>query len=157
MASSSPPRNAPFGEWKTPKRAEIRALGHIKGLSIHRIAEVTGVPCSSVCHIINFADPWRARVIRNRRHHIISEQQLRHLIHHLRTNWRTRCLPLVPLAKECDIKASKSTIQRVLAKAGYHRCVACPRPFINKKQQNKCLKFAQEYIDLDEDVLRWVI
>jgi len=157
MASSSPPRNAPFGEWKTPKRAEIRALGRIKGLSIRRIAEVTGVPRSSVCRIINFAGPRRARATRNGRRHIISERQLRRLIRRLRTNWRTRCLPLVPLAKECDIKASKSTIQRVLAKAGYHRCVACPRPFINKKQQNKRLKFAQEHIDLDEDVLRRVI
>ena len=149
MASSSPPRNAPFGEWKTPKCAEIRALGRIKGLSIRRIAEVTGVPRSSVCRV---PDVRERRVmegaISSANGNFVTSYVVYGLIGVLAA-YRSYLLQ-----RNAISKASKSTIQRVLAKAGYHRCVACPRPFINKKQQNKRLKFAQEHIDLDEDVLR---
>jgi hypothetical protein len=37
------------------------------------------------------------------------------------------------------------TIRRALKKAGYRRCIACPRPFINAKAAKKRLAFARKY------------
>jgi len=45
----------------------------------------------------------------------------------------------------CKVEASESTIRRALKRAGYRRCVACPRPFINARQAKQYVVFARRY------------
>jgi hypothetical protein len=44
-----------------------------------------------------------------------------------------------------NIPASARTIRRELRKAGYRRCIACPRPFISRAQAKKRLSFAYKH------------
>jgi hypothetical protein len=44
-----------------------------------------------------------------------------------------------------NIQASARTIRRELRKAGYRRCIACPRPFILRAQAKKRLAFAYKH------------
>ena len=131
--AATPPRNPPFGEWKTPKRAEIQALKRQFGMSIRQISAITDVPFNSVARILRFNGPRRSRLTRTRRLKIITIRCLRRLICKLQLGWYTRRMSLLVLARTCSIRGSRRTIQRALQKAGYYRCVACRRLFINIK------------------------
>ncbi|OCK91499.1 uncharacterized protein K441DRAFT_574815, partial [Cenococcum geophilum 1.58] len=43
------------------------------------------------------------------------------------------------LIKQLDLKALRYTLSRALQRHGYYRCIACRRPFISNKQQQKRL------------------
>ena len=126
-------------------------------LSNRQISKLTGVPRSTVGDIIRSKSPRRVGIGRQGPKNKITNRIARRLIRLLRTNWRTRCLPFERLLKEANIDVSPSTAQRALAKRGYHRCVACPRPFITRKQQKKRLQFALEHIHWAIEVLQRVI
>jgi hypothetical protein len=150
-------RNGTTGEWKTPTRVRVRAMYADQHMSIRQIEKSTGVPRSTVARMIHFQGPRRVRLGRSGPRFKISKRLLRRLIRKLRSGWRGRTLSLIQLGKACGIEQSESTIRRALAKQGYHRCVACPRPFINRKQQKRRLQFARSHIDWILDVLKRVI
>ena len=49
------------------------------------------------------------------------------------------------LAKELGIQASEATIRRALRKAGFRRCVACPKPLISWISRRKRFRWAREH------------
>jgi len=154
---SSSPRHGDFGEWKTPTRVRVLDAHTDQHLSNRQISKLTGVPRSTVGDIIRSGNPRRVGSGRKGAKHKVTERIARRLIRLLRTNWRTRCLPFKQLLIEANIDLSPSTARRALAKRGYRRCVACPRPFITQKQQKRRLQFAIEHIYWTIEVLRRVI
>ena len=142
---NTPPRNPPNGEWKTPKRAEVRALYATGLYTQEEFKERTGVPQQSVSQIVRFSGPRRARSTRTGRPRILTKHEVRRLIGCLQKGWKGRRLSYKQLATKCGIRASEATIRRPLKEKGYRRCIACPRPFINKKQQKKRYMFAKRY------------
>ena len=138
------PRNPPNGEWKIPKRAEVRSLYAIGQFTQEEVKERIGVPQQSVSRIVKFSGSRRARPTRTGRPRILSKHDVRRLIGCLLKGWRERRFNYKRLAAECRIQASEATIRRVLKEKGYRRCIACPRPFINIKQQKQRYQFAKE-------------
>ena len=99
ITTMSSPRAQPFGEWNTPKRAEIRALRQQTTISIREIGRVTGVPFTTVARILKFDSARTARPTRTGRPPIISNRDIRHLIRELQSGWSSRKLSLTALAR----------------------------------------------------------
>ncbi|PMD39605.1 hypothetical protein L207DRAFT_512616 [Hyaloscypha variabilis F] len=52
-------------------------------------------------------------------------------------NWSTRRLTFEQVRTQLGIEASARTIRRELRRAGYRRCIACPRPYISHRRSDE--------------------
>jgi hypothetical protein len=75
----------------------------------------------------------------------MSVREIRQCIRHILRDWSTRRLTFEQVRTQLGIEASTRTIRRELRRAGYRRYIACPRPYISRKQAKKRLGFALEY------------
>jgi len=66
-------------------------------------------------------------------------------IRHISRDWSTRRLTFEQVRTQLSILASARTIRRELRCVGYRRCIACPWPYISRKQAKKRLGFALEH------------
>jgi Transposase len=72
----------------------------------------------------------------------MSVREIRRCIRHISRDWSTRRMSFERVKAQLGVKASARTIRRELRRAGYRRCIACPRPYISRKQAKKRLDFA---------------
>lgn len=126
-------------------------------MSLREISRVTGVPFKSVQNIIKSGSARRSQKGRTGRPPKLSPRDVRRLIFEAGRSWDTRRMSLTALAADVEIEASRNTIKKALASVGYHRCVACRRPFINKKQQKQRLQWAKDHIKWNGEVWYRVI
>jgi hypothetical protein len=138
---SSPPQKKENGEYSTPARAKIRALSAI-GFSQHGIAKKTGIPRSSIQSILYAPSSHRQRQGKTYKPYLVNPRTLRQAIRFLSKDYTTRKLSYASLRSHLQIKASAKTLSRSLRRAGYKRCIACPRPFISKKAAKSRLSFS---------------
>ncbi|PQE18871.1 hypothetical protein CJF30_00011375 [Rutstroemia sp. NJR-2017a BBW] len=68
---------------------------------------------------------------------MISAKEVRGIIRELSRSWHGRRMTYEWVRAVLGVEASVRTIRRELHKLGYRRCVACPRPFINRIQAKK--------------------
>ncbi len=54
-------------------------------------------------------------------------------------------LPWKGLARQYNLDCSDATLRRALAKRGYHKSVACPKPFISESARQQRLEFIADY------------
>lgn len=130
--------------WDTPSRAKIRALAQT-GLAQHKISRLCNVPQSTVNRIIKSKSSRRTRKGKAYKPCLISTWEIRRIIRYISRSWEGRRATYAQIKVACNIQASTSTIQRALKKAGYMRCIECPRPFISKQAAKKRLDFARKY------------
>ena len=71
--------------------------------------------------------------------------EIRHCICHIANSWSTRRLTFEQVRTQLGIQASARTIRRELRRAGYRRCIACPRPYISSQQAKRRVAFALEH------------
>jgi len=141
--SSSPPHE-PGENWNTPKRARVRQMRR-DGKSWGEINEELGVPRSSARLICKDKSSRTTRKGKEYQRKLTSTRLLRQIIRHIARNYSTRRLTFEEVRRQLNIEASTRTIRRELRKHGYRRCIACPRPFISRKQAKKRLGFALEH------------
>ena len=143
---SSPPATlrAPKSNWDTPTRAKVRLLYKL-GNGYDAIRNQTGMPKSTIRNIIKSHSSRRTRKGKSYKRKLISTRELRRVLRYIAQSWETRRASYARLKAECHINASTTTLRRALRAAGYRRCVACPRPFISRKQALKRLAFARKY------------
>ena len=133
-----------YNEWHTPARAKVRLLWK-QGLSYSQISNTTGLARSTIQGIIKAKSSRRLRKGKEYKPKRITPRELRRIIRWVVTNWTTRRASYSRIKAALNIKASITTIRRALRAAGYRRCVACPRPFINTNQAKRRLEFACRY------------
>ena len=151
VIESSPPRSGEHGDWHTPTRTRVRMLhdlGHGYGSIKKQMQTRYGVnlPKST---IRNFCKAPRARRLRRGipgRPFSLTARTVRYLAFVIRKGWCGRRLSWSRLKALEKLGCSTRTIGRALAKLGYHRCVACKRPFITYKQTKTRTKWARRHL-----------
>ena len=140
---SSPPQKEQ-GEWPTPVRITVRNL-HRQGKSQREIVSNTSLPRRTIRCILRQESSHRLRRRKAPKPHMMSIREICCCIRHISRDWSTRRLTFEQVKTQLGIQASARTIQRELRCAGYRRCIACPRPYISRKQAKKRLGFALEH------------
>ena len=141
---SSPPREKENGEWPTPVRATVRSLRR-DGLSQRAIVSKTKVPRSTIRRILRQESSRRSRKGKVYKPRLMTTREVRQIIRHISRDWSTRRLTFHQVKAQLGIRASVRTIRQELRRAGYRRCISCPRPYISRKQTKKRLGFALEH------------
>jgi transposase len=134
----------PNSNWDTPSRAKIRVLAQT-GLSQRKISQLCNVPQSTVNRIIKGKSSRRSRKGKTYKPVLITKREIQRIIQYISRSWEGRRATYAQIKSTCHITASTSTIQRALKRAGYRRCIACPRPFISALAAKKRLAFARKY------------
>ena len=140
---SSPPQKDK-GEWPTPICQTVRQL-HREGKSQREIVFQTTLPRRTIRTILRQESSHRLRRRKAPKPHMMSIREIRRCIRHISRDWSTRRLTFDQVRTQLGIQASARTIRRELRRAGYRRCIACPRPYISRKQAKKRLAFALEH------------
>jgi hypothetical protein len=75
----------------------------------------------------------------------MSIRLVRQCIRTISKNWATRRMSFDQVKAQLNLPMSARTIRRELHRAGYRRCIACPRPFISRAQAKRRLVFSLEH------------
>ncbi len=133
------------GEWPTPTRSRVITLAYDAAISINAISGITGVPKSSVRDIVNSGSVRRPGHDRPGRPPVLSPEQVDNVIDYLGHNFEHRKLSWRGLVSECNLDCSPYTLKAHLAERGFHKCVACPKPFISESARQQRLLFIEEH------------
>src|SRR5271168_3920058 len=131
-------------EWPTPARAVIRRLKRLS-LSQREIILHTSAPRRTIRDILHQEHSRRSHKSKVYKPHLMSIREIHRCIRHIARDWSTHRLSFAQVKAQLGVKASVRTIRRELRRAGYRRCIACPRPYISQKQAKKRLAFALEH------------
>jgi hypothetical protein len=131
-------------EWPTPARAIIRGMSRL-GFSQRDIVRRTGAKRRTIRDILHQEHCRRSRKNKVYKPHLMSIREIRHCIRHIANSWSTRRLTFEQVRTQLGIQASARTIRRELRRAGYRRCIACPRPYISRQQAKRRVAFALEH------------
>ena len=130
---SSSPIHESRDMWRTPKRARVRQA-RADGKSWSQIYAELGVPKSSAQRICKAKSSRTTRKGKPCKRRLLNTRAIRQIIRYIAQNWSTRRASFEQVRRALGIEASARTIRRELRKAGYRRCIACPRPFISRQQ-----------------------
>ena len=145
MAPTTPDRPT-RSEWLTPKRAEVLALSQHLNLPASKIKPLTGVPTPTIRRWIKINQPRHVTKPRSGRPPKLNARDIRRLVRAVTSSQDGRQASFMKLAKDLNIKASVETIRKALRKAGFRRCVACPKPLVSWENRKKRLKWAKAHL-----------
>jgi transposase len=145
LLSLSPVRDhQPGHQWATPTRAKIWVLRH-QGKSYGEINKLTGVARSTIQKIVKSNSSRTLHKGNATKKRLITGRELRQILRYISSCWSNRRQSWTQIKAALGLQASTSCIRRTLKAAGFRRCIACPRPFINKKQAKKRKGLAYHY------------
>ena len=143
LLSSSPVRKS--GDiWCTPKRARVRQA-RADGKSWSQIYTELGVLKTSAQRICKAKSSRTTRKGKACKRRLLNSRDIRQIIRYIAQNYNTRRATFEQVKRALGIQASARTIRWELRYKGYRRYIACPQPFISRKQVKKRLGFAIEY------------
>ena len=140
------PHHRPYTEWKIPKRQRVIDLHHDTHVTNAEIKPITVVPTSTIRRILKSSPPRHNHNPRSGRPPKLNARDVRRLVRAVTSSQDGKQSSYMQLAKELEIQASESTIRRALRKAGFRRCVACPKPLVSCINRRKRLKWAREHL-----------
>ncbi len=141
---SSSPIHEPGNMWRTPKRARVRQARE-DGKSWAQIYRDLRVPKSTAQRICKLKSSRTTRKGKQYRKRLLSKRWISRILRFIAFNWSTCRMTFQQIKTTLDVPASARTIRRELRYAGYRYYIACPRPFINRKQVKKRLDFARQH------------
>ncbi len=133
------------GEWPTPTGTRVITLANDGAISFYAISGITGVPESSVRKIVESGSVRHSGRDRPVRPPILSSEQIDKVIDYLGHNFEHRILSWKGLVSACSLECSPVTLKTALAARGFHKCVACPKPFISESARQQRLLFITEH------------
>src|SRR5436853_1361115 len=77
----------------------------------------------------------------------LSARDIRPIVRFLCTNRTTRRYSLTQLKEYFELDVHENTIRKALQEAGYYHRVARRRPYLNKRDRQRRLKYAKEHKD----------
>ena len=145
MAPSTPhkPVNT---EWDTPKRSQVLLLSQKLHMKPFQIKKITEIPTPTIHRIIASNQPRRNQNPRSGRPKRLSPRNIRHLVKTVTQSQDARQASYMQIARGLGMTASLDTIRCGLRKAGFRRCVACPKPLVSWINRRKRLKWAREHL-----------
>jgi len=60
-----------------------------------------------------------------------SDEKVQEMINLITGHYSKRTLKWQKLAQQCNVVATKKTVQKAMERAGYHKCKACQKAFIS--------------------------
>ena len=141
---SSPPRDGERGDWHTPPRKTVRVLAR-QGKSDREIVEETSIPRTTVQQIRKQESSRRPHKSKGFHQRMMTIREIQRAIRFISKDYTSRYMTYERVRALLGIKASARTIRRELHRAGYRRCIACPRPFISWAQAKQRLLFARAH------------
>lgn len=133
-------------EWDTPTRAKVRAL-RAAGKSYKEIKDAIGgrLQRSTIQRIIKAPSSKRSRKGKQYKPKKLTLRDIRQIRRYVEASWDHRCASWARIKADLNLNTFTTCIRRTLKTLGYHRCIACPRPFINRKQALKRLYFCKKH------------
>lgn len=129
-------------------RVKIQTLRHEAGWSYPHIGIRMGILTSTVYDVANTpATPRKPQG----RHAMIDEEKLARPVGFITSSSDGRRMSYKQLGQHCRINANDCTIQRALSSAGYHRCIAVRKPFLNERAKTLRLAWARRYQHYTKD------
>ena len=116
-----------------------------------QIFRATGVPTPTVRRWSKSGEPRHDAHPRSGRPVKLNPRDVRHLVRAVTSSKDGRQASYMKIAKDLGIQASMSTIRKALRKAGFRRCVACPKPLVSWINRRKRLKWAREHLSWQEE------
>ena len=111
--------------------------------SLQDIINIINIP-KSIVHAIN---RWGTDI--NKPHpgrpKKLSSRDIHQIIRYIRTNKSTRRITLTRIKKLFHFHIHENIIRHALQKAGYYQRITRRRPYLNKHDRKRRLKFAKEY------------
>ena len=89
---------------------------------------------STILHILGYPVPERKRLARTGRPKELSDARVDEIIEYLSDSWDNRVLNWVQLRDEMKLSCTLETLATRLKQHGYHRCVACQKPYLTPAQ-----------------------
>lgn len=142
----------PRTEWSTPQKARVKSLFYDSHLSKRAISRLIPMPLTSVHNILRSNTSRRSGKTRSGRPPVLIPEQVDQVIEFLGHNFKHRILPWKNLASAYGLECSADKLKRELANRGYHKCVACSKPFISESARQQRLEFITEYA---HDTWQW--
>jgi hypothetical protein len=135
MASTPPmsPREPGF-EIKTKHKEAIRQLYKRAKFPIERLMAEYHLGKSTICKILSYDAPERARPTRTGRPQLLSDARVDEIIEYLSSSWDNRVLNFVELQKQLGLECTPGTLEFRLKQRGYYRCTACQKPYLTADQ-----------------------
>ena len=144
----------PGHEWSTPVKNYV--IGQLDaGVSKHQIAKKYGLDHSiqlrwqrerTQSESAISTDSRRGGKKRSGRPTILGKQEIKEIIQWiLKQKYSGRRKPFQEVIQQLHLSCSQFTLVRALASQGYHKCKACPKPFINDNARKKRLELAIKY------------
>lgn len=145
--SSDPvdPEEPGFKEWRTPKRARVKQL-KIEHNTAKEIEKKTGVPERSQYRIYE-APTRRPGKERSGRPPKIDKDTIEKMVKSLKGYYHNRTQPWEQLAESFfQNTICWRTVKNHMNKAGYHKCRACQKSWINDDQRERRLHWCERHI-----------
>lgn len=130
--------------WPTPVRGAVRSMRR-DGLSYGQISKKTGLRRSTIQRMVKAKSSRSAQKGVTTKKPALTSPQIKRMIKWLSASWSNRRASYSEIKLQLNLGCSTSSICRALKANEYRRCVACRRPFINKKQAAKRLAFCEKY------------
>ena len=114
MAPRTPPLqfdHQPGEEIPTKHKEAIRQLYGFAKIPISRLQQRYSLSYTTICRVLNYDAPERARAGRTGAPQKLTDQQLDVVIEYLLLNWDNRCLKFDVICQELDLKCTPSTLQ----------------------------------------------
>ena len=132
-------------EWSPTSRGKALGLCAAGTHPFREITQIINIPKSTIGDI-NTRGTGISKP-RSGRSKKLSSRDIRQIIRHIRTDKYTRRFSLSTLKKDLRLDVHEHTIHSALQKAGYYHRVARRRPYLNKHDRGRRLKFAKKHKD----------
>jgi hypothetical protein len=89
---------------------------------------------TTIRKILGYPAPERLRPNRKGPSFLLSNTKVDEIILYYAESWENRIMQWPKLREELGLKCSVETLERRLHARGYHRCIACQKPFLTLAQ-----------------------
>lgn len=133
---STPPMSPrlPGYEIPTKHKEAIRQLHRQAKFPVERLMAEYHLSKSTICKILSYDAPERARPTRTGRPKLLSDARVDEIIEYLSSSWENRILNFGELQAQLGLKCSPFTLETRLKQRGYYRCTACQKPYLTMAQ-----------------------
>ena len=149
MPPTIPPldfEHLPGQEIPTKHKEAIRQLHGFAKIPIESLMSRYKLGKSTINRVLSYDQPERSRAGRTGRPTILSDFRVDKIIEYLSESWNTRILKYSEVVEELKLPCSAAGLELRLKQRGYHRCVACQKPFLTVAQVTARLLWAIAYI-----------
>ncbi|KAI4208928.1 MAG: hypothetical protein LQ349_009594, partial [Xanthoria aureola] len=136
-------RHIPQKHLTTPQKSKVKTLKR-QGFSATEIWKETGVKKRQQ-NQVNASISLRTTPRKRHRRGKINDDTIQKIIKALEGHYNRRTWSWEELRKHFRLDCTEATVKKTINNAGYHKCRACQKSWINKDQKGKRYRWACAY------------